>query len=199
MTGAIVAAVLIAVIVFFLSIPLALQLYLEVSDKFDFSFRFSWLFGRVKREFGPGRQPAREKPAGEEPAGRKKKRGWSFLDFISTRGLIVRLLRLVRDVFRKVHIERLEVDFALGLGDPADTAIFVSPLWLTVFLMRNFSPYPVRLRPVLTGEPYFQGHACVAVTLRPIRILPALLRFGFSRPGMRLLGMLLFSRWKRRK
>jgi len=190
LTGGIIAAIIIAVIVFLLSVPFDFQFRLEVYDKFKFRFRLIWLFGLVKKEFGQRKK---------ERVERKAERGWSFFDFLRIRGLLGGLLRLVKDVIKRVRIKNLAVDFDIGIGDPADTAIFVGGLWLPAYLIELFWSYPVSVRPAFTDDLYLQGYADAAISLRPILIIPALVRFGFSRPGRRLLGMLMFRRWKRKK
>jgi hypothetical protein len=189
LTGGIIAAIVIAVIVFFLSIPLDLQIHLEVYERFKFEFNLRWFFGLVKKELG-----RREKRAEKEA-----ERGWAFFDFLRIRGLPSRLFRLLKDIFKSIKIRELEVDFGISLGDPAETALFVSAIWLPTFLLGFNLPYLVRVQPLFHDELTFQGHAYVAIRLWPIQLVPALLRFACSRASMRMLGVFLFSRWKRRK
>lgn len=190
MTGGIIAAIIVAVLVFFLSVPFDFQFRLEVYNKFKFRVRLIWLFGLVKKEFGRGKK---------KPDERKTERGWSLFGFLRIRGLIGALLRLAKDVIKRIKIRKLEVDFDIGLGDPADTALFVGAFWLPVHILGPYIPYPVNVRPAFTEDLYLQGYADTAISFRPILFVPALLRFGFSRPGMRLLEMLIFRRWKKKK
>jgi hypothetical protein len=189
LTAGIVIAIVVGVIVFLLSIPLELNFYLGVRERLDFRVSLGWFFGLVKKEFG-GQRKQVKKSAG---------RGWTFADLLRIRGLLPKVLRLLRDVFRRIRIRDLTVDFRIGLGDPADTALSIGFLWLPTFLFGLASPYSIRLEPAFDNGPVFQGYAHVVLRLRPIQLFPAIVRFGCSRAGLRLLRVLISGRWKRKK
>jgi hypothetical protein len=189
LTAGVIIAIAVGVIVFLLSIPLELDFYLRVRERPDFGVTLRWLFSLVKKEFG-GQKKQVKKSAG---------RGLTFTDLLRTRGLLPKILRLLRDVFRRIRIRDLGVDFRIGLDDPADTALSIGFLWLPAFLLGLASPYSIRLQPAFDDGPVFQGYAYVVLRLRPIQLVPAVVRFGCSRAGLRLLGVLISGRWKRRK
>jgi hypothetical protein len=189
LTAGIIAAIVVAVIIFLLSIPLELSFYLGVRERLDFRVGLEWFFSLVKKEF------SRQKGQAKKRAGR----GWTFIDLLRIRGLLPKMLRLLKDIFRRIRIRDLRVDFRIGLDDPADTALFVGSLWLPAFLFGLTSPYAINLQPSFDDGPVFQGYAYVVLRLRPIQLVPAMVRFGCSRAALKLLGVLISGRWKRKK
>ena len=193
MTGGVVAAIVIGIIVFCLSIPLDLYFRFEAYERISFVFRLSWLFGLVKT--GSGKR--KKKPRGK--AGKEGRRDWSFLALLRTRGLGGKLLRLLKDILRHIKVRGLEVDFEVGLSDPADTALFVGGIWLPAFLLGTQEGHLIRVVPAFDDDVVFKGHACVSLKIIPIQLVPAFVRFGFTRPGRKIIRALIFGRWKRRK
>lgn len=189
MTAGIIAAIAVGVIIFLLSIPLDLSFYLGIRERLDFRVSLRWFFGLVKKDFG------RQKKQAKKRAGRSR----AFVDLLRIRGLLPKILRLLKDVFRHIRIRDLRIDFTMGLDDPADTALIVGSLWLPAFLLSRSLPYSIRLQPSFDDGPVFQGYAHVVLRLRPIQLVPALVRFGCSRAALRLLGVLISGRWKRKK
>jgi hypothetical protein len=193
LTGGIIAAIVIGIIVFLLSIPLDLYFRFEIYDRVSFVFRLRWLFGLVKKGFGKRNKKPRKK------ARKKAKREWSFFTLLRTKGLAGRLLRLLRDLLRHTKIRDLEVDFEVGLGDPADTALFVGVIWLTTFFLGTQTSYLVRVVPTFDDDVVFKGHVYMSLRIIPIQLVPAFVRFGFSQPGRRIIKVLIFRRWKGKK
>jgi len=194
LAGGFIAAIVIGVIVFFLSVPLDLSLRFEADEKFRFLFRLKWLFGLVKTGSGKRKKEPRRK------AKKKGGRDWSFLwGLVRTRGLPGKLLRFLRDILRKIKIRDLEVDLEAGLGDPADTALFVGWIWLPAFLLGAQTTYLIRVAPLFHDDLIVQGHAYISIRLIPIQLVPAFIRFGFSQAGIRVLRVLIFRRWNRKK
>jgi hypothetical protein len=189
LTGGIVAAIVVGVIIFLLSIPLDLSFYLRVREKLEFRFSLRWLFSLVKKEFGRKKRAAKK----------RAERSWAFVDLLRIRGLLPKLLRLLRDVFKHIRIRYLAIDFTIGLDDPADTALLVGSLWLPAFLLSPSLPHSMRLQPSFDEGPIFQGYAHVVLRMRPIQLLPAIARFACSRVALGLLGGLLSRRWKRKR
>ena len=189
MTGGIIAAIVVGVILFLLSIPLDLSFYLKVREGPEFRFSLRWFFSLVKKEFG------RKKTAAKKRA----ERSWAFADLLRIKGLLPKILSFLKDVFRHIRIRDLRIDLRIGLDDPADTALLVGSLWLPAFLLSSSSPYLIRLRPSFDDDLVFQGYAHVVLRLWPIQLVPAVTRFGCSRPALRLLGVLISGRWKRKK
>jgi len=197
----IIAAIVVGVIVLLLSVPLDLSIRLEVREKTALRFGFAWLFGLIKKESGGDRKQGEQKRrfASKERAKKKPRERWAFVDLLRIRGLVPSVLRLLRDVLRRVKVKHLKVDFLAGLGDPADTALVVGSVWLPVFLISQSSPHTLRLQPSFDGGPVLQGHAHLVLRVRPIRLMPPIVRFVCSRPALRLLRLMVSSRWKRKR
>jgi hypothetical protein len=197
----IIAAIAVAVIVLLLSVPLDLSIRLEIREKPALRFGFAWLFGLIRKESGGDRKQGERKRRvpSKERAKKKPRQRWAFVDLLRIRGLVPGVLRLLRDVLRRVRIKHLSVDFLAGLGDPADTALVVGSVWLPVLLLSQSSSHAVRLQPSFDGGPVLQGHAHLVLRVRPIRLMPPIVRFVCSRPALRLLRLMVSSRWKRKR
>jgi hypothetical protein len=193
LAGGIIAAIVIGIIVFFLCIPVHLYFRLEAYEKISFAFRLSWLFGLVKRGSGKRKGKPREK------ARKKGRQNWSFSALLRTSGLAGKLLRLLTDLLRQVKIRGLEVDFEVGLGDPADTVLLVGGIWLATFILGTQTSYPIRVVPTFEDDVVFKGHAHISLRAIPIQLVPAFVRFGFSQPGRKIVKALIFRRWKEKK
>jgi hypothetical protein len=194
LTGGIVAAIIIGVIVFFLSVPLDLYFRFEAEERFRFVFRLRWLFGLVKTGSGERKKKPREE------AGKKGRGDWSFLwGLLRTRGIASRLWQLAKGVLRHLKIRDLEVDLAVGLSDPADTALFVGGMWLPAFLWGTQTNHLVRVLPAFDDDLVLRGHANISLRLIPISLVPVMVRFGSSQPGRKIIGALVFRRWKRKQ
>lgn len=193
MTGGVIAAIVIGIIVFFLSIPLDLYFRFEAYERVSFVFRLSWLFGLVKK--GSGKR--KRKPL--KKARKKGRQDWSFLALLRTRGLVGKLVRLLKDILRHLKIRDLEVDFEVGLGDPADTALLVGGIWLPTFLLGTQTNHLIKVVPAFDDEAVFKGHAHISLRIIPVQLVPAFVRFGFSQPGRKIIKALIFRRWKEKK
>jgi hypothetical protein len=189
LTAGVIAAIVTAVIILLLSIPLELGFCLEVRERSDFHVTLRWFFGLGKKQFGRRKKRAKKRTG----------RGWRFLDLLRIRGLLPVMLRLLRDVSRRIRIRELRVDFRIGLDDPADTALFAGVLWLPVLILGLISPDVIRVQPAFDDGAVFQGRADVLLRVQPIQLVPAVARFGFSRAGLRLPWVFLSGRWKREK
>jgi len=197
----VIAAIVVGFVVFLFSIPLDLSIRLEIRERRALRFGFAWFFGLVKKEFGGDKQQGRRrKPrvAGEQVR-KKPGRRWTFVDLLLIRGLASAVLRLLRDVSRRVRLKHLSIDFVAGLDDPADTALVVGSLWVPAFLLNQSSSHVVRLQPSFEGGPVLQGDARVVLRVRPIHLVPPIVRFVCSRPAIRLLRFIVSSRWKRKR
>lgn len=142
-----------------------------------------WLFGLVRvRLGGPGERvragPGR--PAARRPRARRPRRGGGgarrMLALVQVEGFGSRLLRLARDLFRRIRIQELSLRIRLGLDDPADTG----RLWAVVG--------PLAMLPGLRRvaiEPEFAAETCELdgrgrIRIVPLRLLSVLLRFALS-------------------
>lgn len=202
MTAGIIAATVIGVTVLLLSIPLDLTFRLGVGEQPAFRFGFRWFFGLVKKDSGgkKKRDEARKQADEQRRRGRKRSggRGQSLLGVLRFAEFLPDVWRLVRGVLRNIKVRSLSADLVIGLDDPADTALIVASLWTPVLLMLPSHAHAVRLQPSFDDGAVIAGQACMELRLRPIRIVPPIVRFGFSRSGRRLLGGLISGRWRRK-
>ncbi len=200
MTAGIIAAIVVGVIVLLLSIPLDVSLRLRIGEQPPFGFGLRWFFGLVKKDFAGKKRDGEKKRADLRKAGKKPKvrRGRGVLGLVRFADFLPDIWRLVRGILRRVRIKSLSADLAIGLDDPADTALVVASLWTPILLMFPSHAHAVRLQPSFDDGVVFAGHACMELRLRPIRIVPPIVRFGCSRSGRRLLGGLISGRWRRK-
>lgn len=202
MTAGIIAAIIVGVTVLLLSIPLELTLRLGTGEQPGLRLAFRWFFGLVNKEFGgkKKRGEASKQADDQRRPGRKRRgvRGQALLGVLRFSEFLPDVWRLVRGIIGRVRIKSLSAELVIGLDDPADTALVVASLWTPVLLMFPSHAHAVRLQPSFDDGAVFAGQACMELRLRPIRIVPPIVRFGFSRSGRRLLGGLISGRWRRK-
>jgi len=189
---------LVVLAAFLLWVPLDIIFDIDVNGKPEFTVRFSWFFGLVKR--GPRRR-AEVKPRPERPARRHRRRPDIRLAYrmLRVRGLLKNFARLIKGVLASFHLTGLAADFSLGLGDPADTGMLFSVLGPAAAFLGPAVFERVNLQPDFDDDPSIEGNSHGTARLRPIRLLPHLLRFTFSPPTARALWTLLAARFKRKK
>lgn len=144
-----------------------------------------WLFGLVRvRLAGPGER-VRAGPG--RPASRRPRRGGGgarrMLALVQVEGFGSRLLRLARDLFRRIRIQELSLRVRLGLDDPADTGrlwAVVGPLAALPGLRR------VAIEPEFAAGTFeLDGRGRIRIV--PLRLLSVLLRFALSPVTLRAL------------
>lgn len=189
---------LVVLAVFLLWVPLDFTLKASIREKSELKLKFSWLFGLVKSEL----PRARKEPAPDKKApGPKKKRKRIFdpcflFKIARTKGLTKNFLRLVKDVFRCLRFRELAADFRVGLGDPADTGMLFTVVGPAVALAGPYVFSRVNIEPCFEEEPLLEGYSYGSVRLRPIRLIPPVIRFVFSRPALRAAWVLVAAKVK---
>jgi hypothetical protein len=99
-----------------------------------------------------------------------------MLALVQVEGFGSRLLRLARDLFRRIRIQELSLRIRLGLDDPADTGrlwAVVGPLAALPGLRR------VAIEPEFAAE-IFELDGRGRIRIVPLRLLSVLLRFALS-------------------
>ena len=193
--AAIVIGAVVGVIVLLLSVPLDLSFHLRTGERPAVRFGLRWFFGLVKKDFGGPKKDARGQP---KRVARTQRRKWGPGDLLELAGWIPDAWPLVRGVLRQVRLRELEADLVIGLDDPADTALFVGSLQAPALLLASSSAYEISIRPCFDDGLVAQGRARLVFRVRPIGIVPPVVRFGCTRSGRRLLGSLFTSRWRRK-
>jgi hypothetical protein len=132
-----------------------------------------WLFGLVRVRLGGPKERVRAKP--ERPRPRRRRRGRvrtrRATAMLRVEGFGWRLLRLARDLFRRIHIRDLSLEVRLGLADPADTG----RLWGVVGPLIAMLPSSLVTR--LAVEAEFTREALEVEGKGSIRIIPVQLLF----------------------
>jgi len=191
---------LLALFIFLLWVPLDFVLNAEVYERPKVRLKFSWLFGFINREIpGRKRQPVERKPAA---AGRKKRRRGNMgtlIKVLSIRGLPRRIKILVKEVLSCFRFRDIVADFRVGLGEPADTGLLFAFLGPANVFLGSSHMHHINLEPSFGDDVVFEGCSRGEVRLRPIRLVPPVLKFVFSLPTVKAGWAILADRWRKKK
>jgi len=180
----IIAGIILFIIVM-LSIPVDMAFDLEAHEDVKAKIRIGWLFGLVWKDIHPQKK--------KEPK-KKKKRGMKpLLSMLRIKGLLRGILKLVRRILSCLRVRQLEVDFRVGLDDPADTGIMCSVLWPALVPISSFGPMMFRVEPVF-DEVVFEGSLRGRVRVFPIQMVGPILCFVLSPTGLRTVKSMVTSR-----
>lgn len=194
-------AVLLSVLVL-LAVPVTISFSVVRREAFSGRITFGWLFGllRITPSLPTGgerrsrkRKPARTPPEPDDPAveaPRKPTRETSrtpakrFLRVLKSRGFLRGVLRLLRDLARRVRFVSLHVAGRIGLDDPCDTG----RLWGSICAATGFLHGTKRV--MFQVEPDFNEAVLELDGRGEIRIIPVTLllptaRFVFSPATLR--------------
>ena len=196
---ALVAAVaaLIALIVAMLAVPLVLFIEAERTGTLKVRWRVFWLFGLVRprsrnRSAAPLPDRADARLAGT-PKKRRASRRRVAVAVLRTRGLLQRIVRLTLALFRRIKIERIQVDTVFGFENPADTG-FVYGCLSPALVIADIRGLNVRCRPMFT-EAGLQGAFRATLRVRPLSMVGPMVAFLVSPPVIRAVHMA----WRARK
>ena len=179
---------LVLLVALLLAIPVTVVFRCRRVGAFSAQFAVGWLFGRIRlRRRWPGLRAAE---AGERPPERRSSRHQrggqrgSALSLLRESDLRRRLLRLLNDLVRAAHLDRLRLRARLGLGDPADTGL----LWALVGPLsgaaQGLGAAQVQVQPEWV-DPVFEFDAQGRVRFVPLQWLALILWFGLSPSAMR--------------
>ena len=185
--------ILIALTALILSVPVGLGARVEVHGRLIAWFRVEWLFGRMGKTFRAG-EGGSKAPGAAAKKKKTKKGGRGRRSGRATGRLAWDVVRTVGRLVRCIKIRALAVDFRADLGDPADTAMVVGAVSQVAMFADLWSPYSLRLLPVFEGEPLLDGEAELAVRLRPICTVPAVLGLVFAPSTLRAIVLVARSR-----
>ena len=187
-------------IIFVLCVPLDAVLSMDASGRPKFRLRLVWLFGLISKELGRAKKkPKKKQPPKEKP---KKKRAPDFstiLKILRTRGLPGQLKDLVRSLLGQLKIKELAANLKLGLHNPADTGLLFALIGSTTSFLSLPSQYQIRVQPSFYDETVFEGHLHGVLRLRPIKLVGPFMRLVFSLAALRVVKILVLSKWKRKK
>ena len=156
--------------------------------------RIGWAFGLLWKNVGGKRK---KKPA--KPRVKKRKAGArAFLPLLTTRGVASGLLKLARRIIRGVRIRRLNARLRMGLDDPADTGMLYSVIWPVLIPLSYAGQSNVRLDLCFDEEVLdFTGRGHVRII--PAQMIWAVLLFGLSPAGLRVVRRMVVSRWRSKR
>ena len=202
MWAILILASLLVLIVFAFSVPLDVSACVDVYGRPKFRMRLAWLFGLVSKEITKKeKKPEYKKEAGN---GKRKprKRGpgaKTILKILRARGLLGQIKLLLKGILRLPRIKDLEADLKVGLGDPADTGLLFALIGPATFFVGSSFPNQIKVQPSFADEAVLEGSLHGTLRLRPIQLIPPLLRFVFSLPTIRVAKILVVTKWRRKK
>ena len=188
-------AVALASLIAILSIPFEILCHLEVYEKPKFRIRLKWLFGLLKKDIRAKKKPTKKKEKGKLGEGRKWL--WAAFRIIRIKGMLKELRRLVKAILNSFKIRELQVNFKVGLDDPADTAFLVGIINASRLFWKPSFPHEIDIRADYEGEVFLEGYTHLTVRVIPIQIVVSLLRFLFSWSSIRAMRTLVVSKWKK--
>lgn len=206
MWAIVILASLAVLIILVLSVPLDVVFHVDVYDRPKLRMSLAWLFGLVSKEITGGKQKSKEEKdkekeaVKEKPKSRKKGPGArTITEILRTRGLVGQIRRLLTGILRNPGLKDFMADFRVGLGDPADTGLLFAVIGTAPLFLGSRFRNKVKVRPSFEDEAVLEGSLNGTLRLRPIQLFPPVLRFVFSLPTVRMVKILVLSKWKRKK
>ena len=153
--------------------------------------RVGWAFGLLWKDVG-GKKKKPERP-------KKKKKGGPgakvLLDFLATRRNVSGLLKLARRMIGGIRVKQLDAHLRMGLDDPADSGILYSVIWPILIPLNHIGSSNVRMD-IRFEEAIldFTGKGHVRVV--PAQMIWAVLLFGLSPAGLRVIRNMVVRRWR---
>lgn len=179
-----------------LFIPLNLKWHIDIPGKPRFKTEISWLFGFVHKEITKKEEPPVTKKTVKSKAEKKVIGAKVLLQILRVKGLLQQVKILLKDTLKRIRLDALEVDFKLGLDDPADTGLLFAFIGPAACLFNAFLPDMVKIQASFADEAVLEGSLDVALRLIPWLVVIPLLRFIFSPTGVKVTKILVALKWK---
>ncbi len=154
---------------------------------YDGYFKLTWLRIRILRREIPLKEEKKEKE--EKEVEKKAKAEWTLDRIIKIFNLFLESLPYFENIFyaslRSVTIERIKMDFTLGMDSPVDTAQLAGIFWSVLPTVNLIPKVSIHMRPVFMKST-FEGNldfeikirlfgiaveALKAITKKPVRSL----------------------------
>jgi hypothetical protein len=191
---------LVVLITFVLCVPIDTSFILNTAESPRFRIRLIWLFGLISKELGrKEKKPRKKKKPEEKPKKKRRIEFGTILKILRTKGLLRQIRNLVKGIFGRFRIREMVADIRLGLDDPADTAILFALIGAARPFINLPSKYRIGLQPYFHDEVVFEGYIRGVLRLQPIWLVCPVLRFMFSLAVLRVMKILVLSRWRRKK
>ena len=195
-------ASLAVIVVLVLSVPLDAVLRIDVYGRPKFNLRLAWLFGLVSKEITKKKKKPEYKKEADNGKRKPRKRGLgpkTILKILRARGLLGQIKLLLKGILRLPWIKDLAADLKVGLGDPGDTGLLFALIGPATFFVGSSFPNQIKVQPSFADEAVLEGSLHGALRLRPVQLIPPLLRFVFSLPTIRVVKILAVAKWRRKK
>jgi hypothetical protein len=176
-----------------LCVPVDAVFSLDTSATPKLRTRALWLFGLVSKEVGK----RKAKPV-EKRRKRKRPSIKTILEILRTEGLLSQFYRLLRRVLRRLRIRKLEVNLKVGLDDPADTGLLFALIGPASLLLNYPFPNQTKVEPSF-DEAVLEGYLIGVIRVWPIQLAPPLLRFACSQPVLKVMKLMVWHKWIRKK
>ena len=175
--------------------------HMEAYRRPKFRMRLLWFFGLVSKELGKRKKPEEKRMVAEGKPTRRKRglRARTILKILRTKGLLRQLGSLLRDTISCLRIKELGANFRIGLDDPADTGLLFAVIGPATSFLSSAWRHQIRVTPSFEDEAVLEGYLYGTVRLRPIQLVPTFIRFVFSLSTIKVLKVLVLTKWKRKK
>ena len=184
-------------VVFVLCVPLDVALQVDVYGRPKSSMKVIWLFGLVNKEI---KRDKKENPKRKPEEKKRKKDNKAIFEILRIKGFLRQLIVLARGSFRRLEIKELEINFKIGLDNPADTALLFAFVGPTTALLNPPSNYRrIEINPSFADDAVLEGNIHGVMRLLPVKLIAPFTKFVFSLPVMRAIKILVSARWKRKK
>ena len=184
----IILIIIVALILSVLFIPFSLTLTGSASifAPAKFEFAFGWI-GITLWRFKPGKTPARsreKKPKEKKETQPDVQRVARILTYF--RDSIPAFTALSRYARKAIHIQYLNIDLILGLGDPAETALTAGYIWAFAWILNQIPFVEFSLRPDLR-EINLQSNFSLKLKVRTIYLVIGFLLAYSKKPFRQLI------------
>lgn len=186
-------------IIFILCIPLDAVLHIDAYGRPKFRMKLGWLFGLVSKEVGKGKKKPKEEKRvaeGKPKPGKRRVKARTIFKILRTKGLLRQVKDLLRNVLRRLKIRELRVNLRVGLDDPADTGLLFALIGPATFFLGSSRVHEIKIEPSFEDEIVCEGYLHGALRVWPIQLVIPLLRFVFSLATIRVVKILIVSKWK---
>ena len=121
--------------------------------------------------------------------------GWRVFKI---KGLVEHVKRLVKRIFRQVHIKTLAVNITIGFDDPADGGMIFAFIGAVKPFIRLPKQHEFEVQSVLSERSFVEGYVRCVFHLQPIKLIFSVLRWVFSVPTLKMAGIMISNAWKNR-
>lgn len=185
-------------------IPLKMDFRVDIDGRAKSRLKFLWLYGLLKWDTEKRGKPARKKKRRKEKRKRVKKPG-KWKDAAGTAAGVLRTEDLFRQgrillgrILGSFNIGGIDGDLLVGLDDPADTGFLYGLAWPAVYSLNSINGWQVCIQPEFGEGPVCRGQLAGTVSMRPVLVILAVLRFLFSRAVLKAGWIIASQSWKRK-